>query len=119
MSIQSIANSIGQTVTLYEPTEIIDSVGSPVKSYSEGVERKAYVSNAGNTTQEVYGRDEGVNYVRVYFPEHVAIGADWILKYDNDLYRITSIQNPGMRKTGRLAYTCVDAQSDPGANIGI
>jgi len=117
MSIRSLVDSVGQNVTLFEPTETIDSVGSSVQTYSEGIQRRAYVSNSGNTTENSYGRTKGTQFVRVYFSEHLEIGPDWVLQYDNVKFRITSVQHPGMRKTGPLAYTYLDANSDVGADI--
>jgi len=117
MSISSLINALGQTVTLYEPTNLIDDVGSSVQSFSEGVIRKAYVTASGSSTLNVYGRTQDTKNIRVYFAEYIDIGADWVLKFDNVFFRINQIQNPGKRKDGRLSYCYIDAESDTGANI--
>ena len=117
MSLASLINSLGKTVTLYEPTSLTDDVGSFVQSYSEGVERKAYVTPSGNSTININGRTQDTKNARIYFLEYIDIGADWVLKFDGEFYRINAIQNPGNRKDGRLSYCYIDAESDPGANI--
>ena len=99
MSISSLINALGQTVTLYEPTNLIDDVGSSVQSFSEGVIRKAYVTASGSSTLNVYGRTQDTKNIRVYFAEYIDIGADWVLKFDNVFLGLDKYKTPANEKT--------------------
>ena len=56
MSVRSLANTRGQTVTFTAVTTSTDSVGSPTVSYGSATEYKAYIADDGGATTIIQGR---------------------------------------------------------------
>ena len=116
MSVSSLANTRGVTVTIRIPSvPSVDSVGTQVFVDGAFSTRtvKAYVSDGGTQFQMVDGRAVSIRTVQIYIPGNDAITAFTDVVVDGDVFNVTSVVHPGLKTRGSMAFTKVEAVLDP------
>ena len=114
MSIRSLADSRGQSVAIQSSVPTYDAVNSPTYTHGSSRSVTAYVADNGAAWEQERGRPASPRSITVYIPGNDAVDGQDIIVIDSVTYTVSNVKHPGMKTRGALAYTIVEAVSNPG-----